>query len=269
MKPTNHELIRKGLDFLREGLRPFVEKEMRDVYGDSWEEEARDALGTPPYARLNWDAQALLKVMDRKWSDVFRTKLEKRKHRSWVIEARELRDDFAHQKPFPDEDTSRGLDTIECLLAAVSAPESREVALLKSAIGEAPSAPQAHAEVRADFSRISEEQLRTEIDTNFKSGEVEKVRRRLKLWAKHQGQINSRILNAFLKLDNSGASVVRERDLRNELPDIATFENNFNQMKNPGKNNHGKVFEQDGDIVTLWGPVAPFVREYERARVHE
>jgi hypothetical protein len=170
MQPSdsNHELIRKGLDLLREALKPFIEKEMRDVYGDAWEQESRNALGTPSYTKLNWDAQALLKVIDRRWNEVFRKKLEKRKHRAWVVEARELRDDFAHQKSFHDEDTLRGLDTIECLLAAVSASEIREVALLKSAIGDRPPAPHAGGMVREYATRASAEQSRSEIESQFK-----------------------------------------------------------------------------------------------------
>ncbi len=167
MQPTNsnHELIRKGLGLLREGLRPFVEKEMRDVYGDAWEEEASNALRMPSYAKLSWDAQALLKVIDQRWNEVFRKKLEKRKHRSWVIELRELRNDFAHQEPFPDEDTLRGLDTIECLLAGVSAPNSREVALIKSAIGGRIPAPRADGQVREAAARIPIKQTRSGLKT--------------------------------------------------------------------------------------------------------
>ena len=74
------------------------------------------------------------------------------------------------------------------------------------------------------------------------------------------------MLNAFLKLENSGVSDITESDLRNELPDIKTFESNFNQMKNFGAQNHGKVFEQNGDVITLWEPVVRFVREYEQVR---
>jgi hypothetical protein len=128
----NHELVRKALNLLREGLKPFLEKEMLAVYGEVWEQEARNALNIPSHFKLNWDTQAILKLIDRRWSEVFRNKLE-RKHRSWVIEARELRNDFAHEEPLSDEDTLRGLDTIQRLLAAVSAPESEEVTNLKAA----------------------------------------------------------------------------------------------------------------------------------------
>ena len=93
--------------------------------------------------------------------------------------------------------------------------------------------------------------------------EVNKVIRRLKLWAKRSNQINSKILNAFLKLERSGATIITEIDLRNELPDERSFESNFAQMKIIAEKNHGKVFEQYGDNVSLWSPVVAGIREYE------
>lgn len=99
------------------------------------------------------------------------------------------------------------------------------------------------------------------------ANEVKKVRNRLKLWARpdRQSQINVRILNAFLKIKNSGAPIVREEDLRQELSDIESFDSNFAQMKIIAEKNHGKVFEQDGSAVTIWEQVLPYVREYELA----
>ena len=96
-------------------------------------------------------------------------------------------------------------------------------------------------------------------DTN----EINKVTRRLKLWAKRQDQINSKILNAFLKLERTGATIITEADVKNELPEEKSFESNFSQMKMIAEKNHGKIFEQHGEIVTLWSPVTGAVREYE------
>ena len=81
--------------------------------------------------------------------------------------------------------------------------------------------------------------------------EVKKVNRRLKLWAKRPNQINSKILNAFLKLERSGATTITEIDLRNELPDEKSFESNFVQMKIIAEKNHGKIFEQYGENISL------------------
>ncbi len=94
--------------------------------------------------------------------------------------------------------------------------------------------------------------------------EINKVNNRLKLWAKRPNQINSRILNAFIKLERSGVSVITESALKNELPEVTSFESNFAQMKVIAEKNHGKVFEQYGDEVTFWKPIIPNVREYEK-----
>lgn len=37
MALSNRERIGKGLDILRKGLAPFVEREMETVYGDQWQ----------------------------------------------------------------------------------------------------------------------------------------------------------------------------------------------------------------------------------------
>lgn len=94
--------------------------------------------------------------------------------------------------------------------------------------------------------------------------ETNKVKRRLKLWAKRPDQINSKILNAFLKLERSGASTITEDDLRKELPEEKSFESNFAQMKIIAEKNHGKVFEQYGENISLWSPVVADIREYEK-----
>jgi len=94
--------------------------------------------------------------------------------------------------------------------------------------------------------------------------ETNKVKRRLKLWAKRPDQINSKILNAFLKLERSGASTITEDDLRKELPEEKSFESNFAQMKIIAEKNHGKIFEQYGENISLWNPVVADIREYEK-----
>ncbi len=94
--------------------------------------------------------------------------------------------------------------------------------------------------------------------------EVNKVNRRLRLWARRQDQINSKILNAFLKLKRSGKEKITEIDLKNELPQEQSFESNFAQMKVIADKNHGKVFDQFGDVISLWDPVVPGIDEYEK-----
>ncbi|MBW1682893.1 MAG: hypothetical protein JRJ83_15980, partial [Deltaproteobacteria bacterium] len=44
MALSNSERIGKGLDLLRNGLAPFVERELEAVYGDKWHEKARQSV---------------------------------------------------------------------------------------------------------------------------------------------------------------------------------------------------------------------------------
>jgi hypothetical protein len=41
MAITNHERVGNGLDLLRVGLAPFVERELKAKHGDAWTHEAR------------------------------------------------------------------------------------------------------------------------------------------------------------------------------------------------------------------------------------
>jgi hypothetical protein len=47
MAPSNHERIGKVLEQLNAGLMPFFERELRSVYGEEWQDEARTSLNDP------------------------------------------------------------------------------------------------------------------------------------------------------------------------------------------------------------------------------
>ncbi len=137
-------------------------------------------------------------------------------------------------------------------------------------VSKGASEKEAHSEIVQSLVVLSEiESVLVKLtapETHKKSNvlEVNKVRRRLKLWAKRPNQINSKILNAYLKLERSGATAITESDLRNELPEEKSFESNFSQMKIIAEKNHGKVFEQYGENISLWNPVIEGIREYEK-----
>ncbi len=112
---------------------------------------------------------------------------------------------------------------------------------------------------------ILTQDIKEEKPNQSESDEVEKVQRRLKLWSKPERQqnINSQILNAFLKLRQSGEKHITEIDIQNKLKNVDDFKNNFDQMKNIAEKNHGKVFEQNGGQIEIWEPVSLLVSEYE------
>ena len=104
MAITNHERVGKALDLLKDGLAAFVEREMKAQYREQWISAARasagDALATQfRGAEPQWDSASLLAVMWNQWNDVFRKTLGQAE-RTLVSELRDVRNRWAHQKPF-------------------------------------------------------------------------------------------------------------------------------------------------------------------------
>lgn len=133
MAKTNHTRVSEALDLLNEGLRPFVERELRTAHGDNWQDAVktsirkdRGAVKTVKKGEINWDTHNLLFVMWDQWNIVFRNTLG-HAERSLVSELREIRNRWAHQTTFSSDDTYRALDSIGRLLTAVSAPQEKEL----------------------------------------------------------------------------------------------------------------------------------------------
>src|SRR3989454_6873241 len=132
MALSNHERVSKALDLLKEGLRPFVEREMKAQHAQLWFEQAKASVsdsqaslfGTE--AEPRWDVAALLMTMWNQWQAVFRKPLGQAE-RTLVSELREVRNRWAHQKPFTTDDAYRALDSAHRLLQAVSALEATDV----------------------------------------------------------------------------------------------------------------------------------------------
>ena len=133
MAITNQERVGKALDLLKEGLRSFVEREMKAQYSEKWAFEAQDILRDTRLGGKSdplQDVSVQLVIMDRKWSEVFRNTLGKAE-RSLVNELLEVRHRWAHQEPFTGDDTDRALDSIARLLTAVSALQADDVNRMK------------------------------------------------------------------------------------------------------------------------------------------
>jgi hypothetical protein len=131
MAITNHERVGKALKLLKSGLAPFVEREIKAVFGAKWIETVKAADGGPGLATTanilveELDCAALMKVMWECWHDVFGKTLG-HAERSLVSELREARNKWAHQKPFSTDDAYRTLDSIHRLLIYVSASKEAE-----------------------------------------------------------------------------------------------------------------------------------------------
>jgi predicted AAA+ superfamily ATPase len=119
---ANNERVGRGLDAVRDGLRPVCEAAWGAKYGAAWLDEvhSRDkgAVGLPDPNDLSF----LLKGMQNTWQEVWKTRLGQ-SERAYVQELRDFRNKWAHSNPLSSDDAYRMLDTAERLLQAVSATE--------------------------------------------------------------------------------------------------------------------------------------------------
>src|SRR5271157_4685168 len=136
MSITNHERVGKALELLKDGLQPFVEREMKAQHAQLWLDQVRESV-PETQTRLfsakgepQWDSASLLSVMWNQWNVVFRKTLGQAE-RTLVSELRDVRNRWAHQKPFSSDDAYRALDSAGRLLTAVSAPQAEEVEKVK------------------------------------------------------------------------------------------------------------------------------------------
>ncbi len=150
MALSNRDRIQRGLDLLRAGLEPFVERELKAQLKGRWEDAVQSGrryeLERDRKGNFLWDNYTLFSVMLDEWRNVFGVKLGA-SHRTLVHELREVRNRWAHDKTFSTDATYRALDSMKLLLDAVSAPEQA---------GEVEK--QAHEVLRTKFA----EQTRTE-----------------------------------------------------------------------------------------------------------
>ncbi|MCZ6873928.1 MAG: Swt1 family HEPN domain-containing protein [bacterium] len=124
---SNRDRVRKGLDELKTGVAPFVERELKAKLDSYW---ADDVMSRTRGLKLEgdniqWDTQALLKAMVDNWQGVFRYVLG-HVERSYVGELIQARNDWSHEKPFTSDDVYRSLDTMQRLLQSVSEGERAE-----------------------------------------------------------------------------------------------------------------------------------------------
>lgn len=135
MAITNQERVGKGMELLRAGVGPYVEREVQAAIktGSVRLETIRGFAEDPKLAKRpisEWDVAGLLKLMWETWNDVFRRTLGYAE-RTLVSELRDVRNRWAHQEPFSGDDTDRALDSMARLLTALSASQADEVNKMK------------------------------------------------------------------------------------------------------------------------------------------
>ena len=122
MALTNRQRVEKGFELLRQGLAPFVERELATSYGKNWFDAMPERRGMQklPNGQVRWDTQALLKTMISNWNEQFRHTLG-HFERNLAHELVEHRNRYAHDETFTSDDTLRALDSMQRLLHAIAA----------------------------------------------------------------------------------------------------------------------------------------------------
>lgn len=132
MAITNKERVGRALDTLKEGLYPFVEREMRSAYDKHWENHALSHLyedrnlKRTTAERLQQDVTDLINVIFGEWHNVFKKTLGNAE-RNLVGELKTIRNDWAHGNNFTTDDAYRALDSTARLLSSISAPQADTV----------------------------------------------------------------------------------------------------------------------------------------------
>ncbi len=170
MAITNHDRVGKALELLNQGLKPFVERELKSSYSQNWFAEVKQSLAGTQLQLLGseqkpqWDVAALLTTLWNQWNTVFRKTLGQNE-RTLVSELRDVRNKWAHQRPFSTDDAYRALDSANRLLASVSAASEAEAVekvkmeLLRLRFDE---------QVRSDKRRSASIALETQVAGNLK-----------------------------------------------------------------------------------------------------
>jgi predicted AAA+ superfamily ATPase len=196
---TNHERVGKGVELLKQGLAPFVEREFKASYRTQVQTQVSGFLHDDPMADKpigELDASLLLKLMWASWNDVFKKTLGQAE-RSLVIELKDARNRWAHQETFSSDDAYRALDSIGRLLTAVSAPEAQEVEKVRMELLRVRFDEQARSEKRKSAGTAIESQgagnLKPwrEIVTphaDVASGRYQQAEFAADLWQVHQGE---------------------------------------------------------------------------------
>lgn len=140
MMQENYELVQKGFRILLPQLAGYIGQEMSRVYHEDWWQEVLEALSdqydlpsSGSYGELldSLDIANCLRLIDRRWRDVFSQKMSK-SHRNWASELMGVRNDASHigMNDFEQGYTERALDTMALLCESIDAEATEEIRAL-------------------------------------------------------------------------------------------------------------------------------------------
>ena len=168
MTARHHEQITKALRLLHQGLYPYTERQMQNVYQNDWLAKAEACLARdysprrPIEESIREDVSVLLSILSRQWDKVFKKLLSPRE-RTLVSELIEVRNQWAHAN-FSAEDTYRALDSMTRLLTAIDAPEAEAIAKQRQEAFKLLSQEQDRPETRKGQSSAREAAIRADLN---------------------------------------------------------------------------------------------------------
>jgi hypothetical protein len=125
MALSNSERVGKALNEVRDGLLPYISRELYDKLGPGWQERL------DPKANLQ-DLTVLLSLFMDHWGGVFKQLLSQ-EDRAYVSELKVARNKWAHSEPITSDDTDRYLDTAVRLCRSINAvPQAEAIRDLRS-----------------------------------------------------------------------------------------------------------------------------------------
>jgi len=190
MAITNKERVGRSLDLLVEGLRPFIEREVRATNG-------QEPLDRRLPGSQSQDVAELLRLMVQEWNSVFRRTLG-RTERSYVPELQDIRNAWAHSESFSYADTYRAADTAGRLLRSVSAKEAEEIEAIATEVQRV----QFDDQVRS----------RTRTRSRVARSQVEEAETAQVIEDRNPGRFNSDHQPPATELANSESSSVQSND---------------------------------------------------------
>jgi len=136
MATTNRERIFQGQALLHEILIPFVERALREAWGQNWAPSLRykyPDLAFDSADKPDWDTQLLCKTILSNWKEIFEAKFGSggaaQTVRNLVGEIKDFRNMAAHERPISYDDAHRALDSLLRLARAVGADKGTLEAL--------------------------------------------------------------------------------------------------------------------------------------------
>lgn len=201
MALSNYERVGKALEYLKNGLAGFIQREVHARFDEaSAQQTIREFTeGDRMLAGKSipqWDVAACLNFMWFRWNDLF-GRILGNAERSLVSELREHRNRWAHQGAFSTDDAYRVLDSAERLLTAIAAPEADELEKMKTELLRIRFDEQVRNEKRKSMSSTIESAAAASLKpwrevvtphTDVASGRYQQAEFAADLWQVHLGE---------------------------------------------------------------------------------